>query len=63
MSFFSHLMSFECHFLQFEDRHDAEDAIRYRDGYDFDGFRLRVSIVSLLFFLFQVLFSGLCESV
>lgn len=29
-------------FLQFEDAHDAEDAIRGRDGYDVDGHRLRV---------------------
>ncbi|XP_028770917.1 serine/arginine-rich splicing factor SR30 isoform X2 [Neltuma alba] len=29
-------------FVKFEDRRDAEDAIRYRDGYNFDGFRLRV---------------------
>lgn len=28
--------------LQFEDARDAEDAIRGRDGYDFDGHRLRV---------------------
>lgn len=33
--------------LQFEDARDAEDAIYYRDGYEFDGFRLRVSIISL----------------
>lgn len=29
-------------FVKFENRRDAEDAIRYRDGYKFDGFRLRV---------------------
>ncbi|KAK4273427.1 hypothetical protein QN277_021833 [Acacia crassicarpa] len=29
-------------FVKFEDRRDAEDAIRYRDGCNFDGFRLRV---------------------
>lgn len=29
--------------LQFEDSRDAEDAIRGRDGYNFDGNRLRVS--------------------
>lgn len=29
-------------FLQFEEARDAEDAIRGRDGYDFDGHRLRV---------------------
>ena len=28
--------------LQFEEARDAEDAIRGRDGYDFDGHRLRV---------------------
>lgn len=28
--------------LQFEDARDAEEAIRGRDGYDFDGHRLRV---------------------
>ncbi|KAI8548114.1 hypothetical protein RHMOL_Rhmol07G0247400 [Rhododendron molle] len=29
-------------FVEFEDYRDAEDAIRGRDGYDFDGHRLRV---------------------
>ncbi|KAI4301409.1 hypothetical protein L6164_034691 [Bauhinia variegata] len=29
-------------FVEFEDSQDAEDAIRGRDGYDFDGHRLRV---------------------
>lgn len=29
-------------FLEFEDSRDADDAIRYRDGYDFDGYKLRV---------------------
>ncbi|CAJ2631675.1 serine/arginine-rich splicing factor SR30 isoform X2 [Trifolium pratense] len=29
-------------FVEFEDARDAEDAIRYRDGYKFDGLRLRV---------------------
>ncbi|XP_014495868.1 serine/arginine-rich-splicing factor SR34 isoform X1 [Vigna radiata var. radiata] len=29
-------------FVEFEDAQDAEDAIRGRDGYDFDGHRLRV---------------------
>lgn len=28
--------------MQFEDPRDAEDAIRGRDGYNFDGSRLRV---------------------
>lgn len=36
-------MVFEICLLQFEDAQDAEDAIRGRDGYDFDGHRLRVS--------------------
>ncbi|KAG0587484.1 hypothetical protein KC19_2G167800 [Ceratodon purpureus] len=31
-------------FLEFEDARDAEDAIRGRDGYNFDGNRLRVEI-------------------
>jgi arginine/serine-rich splicing factor 1/9 len=31
--------------LQFEDYQDAEDAIRGRDGYDFDGHRLRVRYI------------------
>jgi hypothetical protein len=39
----SHLIYVECYILQFEDARDAEDAIRYRDGYKFDGLRLRVS--------------------
>lgn len=29
-------------FITFEDYRDAEDAIRARDGYNFDGYRLRV---------------------
>ncbi|CAJ0577175.1 unnamed protein product, partial [Mesorhabditis spiculigera] len=29
-------------FIDFEDARDAEDAVRGRDGYDFDGYRLRV---------------------
>ncbi|KAL1312659.1 hypothetical protein AAHE18_16G054100 [Arachis hypogaea] len=33
-------------FVEFEDYQDAEDAIRGRDGYDFDGHRLRVSFCS-----------------
>jgi len=28
--------------MQYEDARDAEDAIRGRDGYNFDGNRLRV---------------------
>lgn len=31
--------------MQFEDPRDAEDAIRGRDGYKFDGDRLRVSTI------------------
>ncbi|XP_019453087.1 PREDICTED: serine/arginine-rich-splicing factor SR34-like isoform X2 [Lupinus angustifolius] len=31
-------------FVEFEDPQDAEDAIRGRDGYDFDGHRLRVEL-------------------
>ncbi|KAL5196125.1 Serine/arginine-rich splicing factor SR30 [Glycine soja] len=31
-------------FVEFEDARDAEDAIQYRDGYNFDGFRLRVEL-------------------
>ncbi|KAK1427680.1 hypothetical protein QVD17_16372 [Tagetes erecta] len=31
-------------FVKFEEAHDAEDAIRGRDGYDFDGHRLRVEL-------------------
>ncbi|KAK7392034.1 hypothetical protein VNO78_20460 [Psophocarpus tetragonolobus] len=31
-------------FVEFEDARDAEDAIRYQDGYNFDGFRLRVEL-------------------
>ncbi|KAB1199992.1 Pre-mRNA-splicing factor SF2 [Morella rubra] len=30
--------------LAFEDPQDAEDAVYYRDGYDFDGCRLRVEL-------------------
>lgn len=38
----------ECYVFQFEDPRDAEDAIHYRDGYNFDGFRLRVSDMPFL---------------
>eukprot|EP00245_Coleochaete_scutata_P012926 TRINITY_DN510_c0_g2_i3.p1 TRINITY_DN510_c0_g2~~TRINITY_DN510_c0_g2_i3.p1 ORF type:complete len:207 (+),score=19.63 TRINITY_DN510_c0_g2_i3:189-809(+) len=31
-------------FVEFDDARDAEDAIRGRDGYDFDGCRLRVEL-------------------
>ncbi|GJZ83979.1 serine/arginine-rich splicing factor SR34-like protein isoform X2 [Tanacetum coccineum] len=31
-------------FVEFEDARDADDAIRGRDGYDFDGHRLRVEL-------------------
>ncbi|PKA58427.1 Pre-mRNA-splicing factor SF2 [Apostasia shenzhenica] len=31
-------------FVEFEDARDAEDAVRGRDGYNFDGYRLRVEI-------------------
>uniref|UniRef100_A0A1I7XB94 MHD domain-containing protein n=1 Tax=Heterorhabditis bacteriophora TaxID=37862 RepID=A0A1I7XB94_HETBA len=29
-------------FIEFDDNRDAEDAVRGRDGYDFDGYRIRV---------------------
>ena len=29
-------------FISFDDSRDAQDAIRGRDGYNFDGYRLRV---------------------
>ncbi|XP_075219207.1 serine/arginine-rich splicing factor 1A-like [Lycorma delicatula] len=29
-------------FVEFDDPRDAEDAVRARDGYDYDGYRLRV---------------------
>ena len=32
--------------MQFEDARDAEDAIYGRDGYNFDGHRLRVSYMA-----------------
>ncbi|MFS7940655.1 putative RNA recognition motif domain, nucleotide-binding alpha-beta plait domain superfamily [Helianthus anomalus] len=33
-------------FVEFEEARDAEDAIRGRDGYDFDGHRLRVELAN-----------------
>lgn len=32
-------------FISFEHPRDADDAVRYRDGYDFDGGRIRVEIM------------------
>lgn len=61
VSFFNFLYScpFNKRVLQFEDARDAEDAIRGRDGYDFDGHRLRVSNFSFsLFNLFCVYLSS-----
>ncbi|KAB5527436.1 hypothetical protein DKX38_021283 [Salix brachista] len=46
-TFFSFLRGFQLSFKkisQFEEARDAEDAIRGRDGYDFDGHRLRVEL-------------------
>eukprot|EP00897_Mesotaenium_endlicherianum_P007396 jgi/Mesen1/6685/ME000343S05850 len=31
-------------FVEFEDARDAEDAIKYRDGYEFDSHKLRVEL-------------------
>ncbi|KAK9841456.1 hypothetical protein WJX74_006119 [Apatococcus lobatus] len=31
-------------FLEFEDPRDAQEAVRGRDGYDYDGYRLRVEL-------------------
>lgn len=41
-SFFLSVLAFH-NIFQFEDARDAEDAIEGRDGYKFDGQRLRVS--------------------
>lgn len=41
---------------QFEDPHDAEDAIHGRDGYNFDGHRLRVSCVTYNIFILKMYF-------
>lgn len=38
--------------LQYEDSRDAEDAIYYRDGYNFDGYRLRVSDTQPIYLYF-----------
>lgn len=40
---------FELYCIQFENARDAEDAIRGRDGYNFDGCRLRVRRAQLNF--------------
>lgn len=42
---------------QFENSRDAEDAIRGRDGYNFDGCRLRVIRLSNYFLVYFILFS------
>lgn len=46
-------------FCQFDNSRDAEDAIRGRDGYKFDGHRLRVQFLSTLV-LFLLLYHKLC---
>lgn len=33
-------------FVEFDEPREAEEAVRGRDGYDFDGYRLRVSRAS-----------------
>ena len=33
-------------FVEFDDPRDAADAVKYRDGYDFGGSRLRVRVLS-----------------
>lgn len=38
--------------LQFENARDAEDAIRGRDGYNFDGCRLRVLRTTNFLYIF-----------
>ena len=34
-------------FIEFESSYDADEAVHRRDGYDFDGYRLRVSPIFL----------------
>lgn len=48
---------------QFEEVRDAEDAIRGRDGYDFDGHRLRVCFVFLLdvYIYIIITFHAICS--
>lgn len=46
--------------MQFEDPRDADDAIYGRDGYDFDGYRLRVSCYCIFFFYWYIFF---CASI
>lgn len=58
-------------FVEFENVRDAEDAIRARDGYNFDGCRLRVELahggrgpsssdqnIELLYVVFRLLLLG-----
>lgn len=52
------LSNFRCFCLvigQFESSRDADDAIRGRDGYNFDGYRLRVLCNSLSFVVIAIL--------
>jgi hypothetical protein len=44
--------------LQFENARDAEDAIRGRDGYNFDGSRLRVLTGSNCFSIYLLLLAS-----
>jgi len=46
---------------QFEEARDAEDAIRGRDGYDFDGHRLRVSYLFISCNYFSCRLGVSCE--
>ena len=56
ISCFLHHVILLCHIyiLKFEDARDAEDAICGRDGYNFDGHRLRVNYHSCFFLYLSV---------
>ncbi|KAJ3588615.1 hypothetical protein NHX12_009469 [Muraenolepis orangiensis] len=49
-------------FVEFEDSRDAEDAVHGRDGYDYDGYRLRVEFPRSSRGEYRVIVSGLPPS-
>ena len=49
-------------FVEFDDARDAADAVKYRDGYDFGGCRLRVPFLASMFHLLLLVSMLWCAS-